>query len=64
MPTVRVPDADIYFEEHGQGQPFLFCSETAADGEIWKMFQLPELSKDHRVIIFDYRGTGREGLHA
>jgi pimeloyl-ACP methyl ester carboxylesterase len=59
MPTVRLPDADIYYEEHGQGQPFLFCSETAADGEIWKIFQVPEFAKDHRVIIFDYRGTGR-----
>lgn len=59
MPTVRLPDADIYFEEHGRGQPFLFCSETAADGEIWKIFQVPEFSRDHRVIIFDYRGTGQ-----
>jgi pimeloyl-ACP methyl ester carboxylesterase len=59
MPTVRVQDAEIYYEEHGRGQPFLFCSETAADGEIWKIFQVPEFAKDHRVILFDYRGTGR-----
>ena len=58
MPTVRSHDAEIYYEEHGQGQAFLFCSETAADGEIWKIFQVPEFAKDHRVIIFDYRGTG------
>ena len=42
-----------------QGPAFLFCSETAADGEIWKIFQVPEFSKDHRVILFDYRGIGR-----
>ncbi|MBM4263103.1 MAG: alpha/beta hydrolase [Deltaproteobacteria bacterium] len=59
MPTAKVKDADIYYEEQGQGPAFLFCSETAASGEIWKIFQVPEFSKDHRVITFDYRGTGR-----
>ncbi|MGH7875787.1 MAG: alpha/beta fold hydrolase [Candidatus Binatia bacterium] len=61
MPTVRVNDAEIYYETHGQGQPFLFFSETACDGEIWKLFQVPEFAKDHRVIAHDYRGTGRSG---
>jgi len=59
MPTVRTNDAEIYFEVHGQGQPFLFFSETACDGQIWKLYQVPEFSKDHMVIIHDYRGTGR-----
>ncbi len=59
MPTVQVKDAEIYYEVHGQGQPFLFFSETACDGEIWKPFQVPEFSKDHMVITHDYRGTGR-----
>jgi pimeloyl-ACP methyl ester carboxylesterase len=39
----------------------LFFSETACDGEIWKLFQVPEFSKDHKVITHDYRGTGRSG---
>ena len=59
MPTVRTNDAEIYYEVHGQGQPFLFFSETACSGEIWKLYQVPEFAKDHRVIIHDYRGTGR-----
>src|SRR5262245_1979778 len=59
MPTVHVEDAAIYYEVHGQGQPFLFFSETACDGQIWKLYQVPEFAKDHRVIIHDYRGTGR-----
>ena len=59
MPTVRVNDAEIYYEVHGQGQPLIFFSETACDGEIWKLFQVPEFAKDHRVIVHDYRGTGR-----
>jgi pimeloyl-ACP methyl ester carboxylesterase len=59
MPIVKVKDAEIYYEAHGQGQPFIFLSETACDGEIWKLFQVPEFSKDHRVIVHDYRGTGK-----
>jgi pimeloyl-ACP methyl ester carboxylesterase len=37
----------------------MFFSETACDGQIWKLFQVPEFSKDHQVIVHDYRGTGR-----
>ena len=59
MPTVRVNDAEIFYEAHGTGRPFVFFSETACDGEIWKLYQVPEFSKDHLVIIHDYRGTGK-----
>jgi len=59
MPTVRTNDTEIYYEVHGQGQPFVFFSETACSGEIWKLYQVAEFSKDHMVIIHDYRGTGR-----
>jgi pimeloyl-ACP methyl ester carboxylesterase len=59
MPKVKTQDAEIHYETHGEGQAFLFFSETACDGEIWKLHQVPEFSRDHRVIIHDYRGTGR-----
>lgn len=59
MPTLSVNDAEIYYEVHGQGQPFVFFSETACDGAIWKLYQVPEFARDHRVILHDYRGTGR-----
>jgi len=59
MPTLRIKDGEIHYEVYGQGQPFIFFSETACDGEIWKLYQVPEFSKDHRVIVHDYRGTGR-----
>ena len=61
MPTIQSNGAEIYYESQGTGPAFLFCSETAADGEIWKLFQVPEFSKDHQVVTFDYRGTGRSG---
>ena len=59
MPTVSVDGVDIYYEIHGQGRPLLFFSETACDGEIWKLFQVREFSRDHSVILHDYRDTGR-----
>src|SRR5918994_3748596 len=59
MPTLKVNEAEIYYEEYGRGRPMVFLSETACDGEVWKIHQVPEFSRDHRVIIHDYRGTGQ-----
>jgi pimeloyl-ACP methyl ester carboxylesterase len=61
MPTIKVNDVDLYYEVHGRGQAMVFLSETACDGEVWKIYQVPEFSRDHRVIIHDYRGTGQSG---
>lgn len=59
MPGLRVNDVDIHYEVRGEGQPFVFIAETACDGDVWNMFQVPEFSRDHRTIITDYRGTGK-----
>jgi pimeloyl-ACP methyl ester carboxylesterase len=62
MPYVKVKDGvEIYYEAIGQGTPFLFLSETACDGAVWSIYQVPEFSRDHRVVIIDYRGTGLSG---
>ena len=62
MPYVKTKDGiDIYYEAFGEGTPFLFLSETACDGAVWKLYQIPEFARDHRVVIFDYRGTGLSG---
>jgi pimeloyl-ACP methyl ester carboxylesterase len=59
MPKVKVNGVAIYYEEYGKGRPMVFLSETACDGEVWKIYQVEEFSRDHRVIIHDYRGTGQ-----
>jgi pimeloyl-ACP methyl ester carboxylesterase len=59
MPKAKVNDVEIYYEEYGKGRPMVFLSETACDGEVWKIYQVQEFSRDHRVIIHDYRGTGQ-----
>jgi 3-oxoadipate enol-lactonase len=62
MPYAKTQDGvDIYYEVFGEGTPFLFLSETACDGAVWKIYQVPEFARDHRVVIFDYRGTGLSG---
>lgn len=59
MPFLQLKNLNLYYEVHGEGPPFLFISETACHGEVWRTYQIPEFSRDHRVIIFDQRGTGR-----
>ncbi len=61
MPLLQLKDVELYYEVYGRGQPFVFLNATASDCEVWKVHQVPEFSKDHRVILFDYRGTGRSG---
>ena len=59
MPYVTTRDGlNIYYEAYGEGRPFMFLSETACDGAVWNLFQVPEFARDHQVILFDYRGTG------
>lgn len=58
MPTVRVIDINIYYEIHGQGEPLVMIAGYGDDSSIW-FRQVPGLSKEYEVIIFDNRGTGR-----
>ncbi len=41
----------------GKGEPVLFINGISTDLHIWSM-QLADFSRDHRVILFDHRGTG------
>ena len=59
MPYLKREDAEIYYEVHGDGAPFLCCSVTGLDHQAWKFHQVEEFSRDHKVILFDYRGTGK-----
>ena len=61
MPILKRDDCEIYYDVAGEGRPFVFISETGSDGEVWKMYPVPEFSKDHMCITHDYRGTGRSG---
>src|SRR5690242_16729062 len=64
MSSARNGNIDIHYEVAGRGTPFLFFSETACPGDIWNNFQVPEFSRDHRVVMHDYRGTGKSSKPA
>jgi len=34
MALLQLKDTQLYYEVHGQGQPMVFLSETACDGEV------------------------------
>ncbi len=59
MPILQCDDVKLYYDVVGDGRPFVFISETACDGEVWKIHPVPEFSKDYMCITHDYRGTGR-----
>jgi pimeloyl-ACP methyl ester carboxylesterase len=58
MPKVRANGIDIYFEEHGSGEPLLLIMGWGGNAATWQP-QLPGLAEHHRLILFDNRGVGR-----
>src|SRR5215212_2886942 len=63
MSTVTVNDVELYYEEHGNGDPLLLVMGLAADSTAW-LFQLPAFSERYRTIVFDNRGVGRSAKPA
>ena len=63
MPTVTVcqensSDIEIYYEDHGAGQPVVLIHGYPLSGRAWDR-QLPVLLEaGHRVITYDRRGCG------
>ena len=58
MAKARVGNLELYFEEHGQGDPLLLIMGFATDSLGWAL-QVPEFAKHYRTIVFDNRGVGR-----
>ena len=58
MSTVHVNGIDLYYEEHGEGEPLLLIMGWGGNAATWKP-QLPGLAERFRVIAFDNRGVGR-----
>jgi len=58
MPKVRANGIDIYFEEHGSGEPLLLIMGWGGNAASWQP-QIPGLAERHRLILFDNRGAGR-----
>jgi pimeloyl-ACP methyl ester carboxylesterase len=58
MSTARVGDIEMFYEQHGSGDPLLLVMGLAADSTAW-MFQVPDFARRYRAIVFDNRGVGR-----
>lgn len=58
MPTAKIGDIEIYYEEQGRGEAVLLAPPSWWPCDTWKVGVVPFLSKRFRTIIFDCRGTG------
>jgi 3-oxoadipate enol-lactonase len=63
MSTAKIGSLDIYYDEHGAGEPLLLIMGLAADSMAW-MFQVPAFAEKYRTIVFDNRGVGRSSKPA
>ena len=58
MPALSIGDAEIYYEETGQGSALMLVPGLSGLGSFWAE-QVRELSRDFHVIVHDHRGAGR-----
>ena len=53
----KVNGIDIYYEIHGSGEPLLLIEGLGYSAWMWYK-QIPTLSEQYKVIVFDNRGAG------
>jgi len=57
--TENSTDIDLYYEDHGTGQPVVLIHGYPLDGSSWEQQTASLLEAGHRVITYDRRGFGR-----
>jgi 3-oxoadipate enol-lactonase len=58
MPRTRIDDIEMYYEVHGSGEPIVLIHGLGMDSSTW-FNQVPVLSQQYQVIVFDNRGVGQ-----
>jgi pimeloyl-ACP methyl ester carboxylesterase len=60
MPTIKVRDLDLYYQEHGRpdGEPLVLLHGFTSTGQAFDPF-LDRLGDRYRLIVPDWRGHGR-----
>ena len=58
MPVINCNSADLYYEDHGDGQPIVFLHGATAGLRYFEP-HLMGLSDAYRTVAFDFRGHGR-----
>ncbi|MEV4812168.1 alpha/beta fold hydrolase [Micromonospora avicenniae] len=57
--TENSTDIDLYYEDHGQGQPVVLIHGYPLDGHSWEKQSAALLAAGYRVITYDRRGFGQ-----
>lgn len=50
---------DVYYEDHGSGQPVVLIHGYPLDGHSWERQTATLLDAGHRVVTYDRRGFGQ-----
>jgi 3-oxoadipate enol-lactonase len=58
MPTLPTRDAELYYEETGQGESVLLLHGLGGSTADWSA-SVEALARHYRVLVFDVRGSGR-----
>lgn len=58
MPVLKLNDANIYYEVHGEGQPVILIAGYSVDHLVW-LPVLDKFGKYFKVIMLDNRGSGK-----
>jgi pimeloyl-ACP methyl ester carboxylesterase len=58
MPHTQVNGVNLHYEIAGQGQPLLLIMGLGAPAAAWDPQFIQEMTKTHKVITYDNRGTG------
>ncbi|MFC7250523.1 alpha/beta fold hydrolase [Halomicroarcula sp. GCM10025324] len=58
MPTIQCNGAELYYEDHGEGDPIVFLHGATAGLRYFEP-QLASLSNEYRTLAVDFRGHGR-----
>lgn len=61
MPFFSMPDANLYYEAHGQGAPVVLISGLGGGTSTW-YGQVPFFQRHYRTITMDNRGSGRSDM--
>src|SRR5947209_5321527 len=57
--TENSTSIDLYYEDHGQGQPVVLIHGYPLDGHSWEQQSAALLGAGYRVITYDRRGFGQ-----
>ena len=57
--TQNSTDIELYYEDHGQGQPVVLIHGYPLDGHSWELQARELVASGYRVITYDRRGFGQ-----